>query len=91
MAKAPQHRAAGKRVNQQACNIMSLTNTCITSCLEGLVLCAHGHANLLDEAASDTDGGSSHCGQSPVDFEPIPLTTTSLFVLSITTCHSFSD
>ena len=73
--QGPQHRAADKRVNKQACDIVSLKKPCIISCLGNRILFAHGHANLLDEATSDTDGGSNPCGQKPMDFESIPLTT----------------
>ena len=77
MARAPpQHRAADKRANTQACNVIILTTTCVTSCLESQNLSAHGHSNLLNETASDTDGGSNPCGQKPMDFEPIPLAKT---------------
>ena len=30
---------------------------------------------MLDDAASDNDGGSNPRGQKPMDFESIPLTT----------------
>ena len=75
MARAPQHRAADKRANTQACSVIILTKTRVTSCLESQNLFAHGHSNLLSETTSDTDGGSNPCGQKPMDFELIPLTT----------------
>ena len=55
--------------------------TCLTSRLERLILSAYGHADLLDDTASDTEGDSNTRGQNTMDLESIPLALVFMFLI----------